>query len=321
MIKDKVIHQITLPTPFAVGDVHVYILKGEALTLIDAGVNTDEAWNALKTGLRQIGYHPRDIEQIILTHHHPDHTGLVGACSRVQSIAAHETVNLWLTRDEVFFRHYERFFYELFEQCAIPETYHHVLKALRAPLKFAGEGQVTTVLQEGDALPGHPEWNVIETKGHAQSHLSFWRESDKTLIGGDHLLYHISPNPLIEPGRHEGDRRPKPMLQYRESLNKCFHLGIEKVLPGHGPCFSDVNSLIRQRLKKQEERADKVWRLLHERPQSPFDLCRAIFPHQYENQLNLTMSETIGQLDYLEAKGLATSFKEDDRLVYKPIVK
>lgn len=37
---------IRVPTPFAVGDVIVYLVKGDALTLIDAGPNTKEAARA-----------------------------------------------------------------------------------------------------------------------------------------------------------------------------------------------------------------------------------------------------------------------------------
>lgn len=42
---------IRVPTPFAVGDVIVYLVKGDALTLIDAGLNTKEAARALQERL------------------------------------------------------------------------------------------------------------------------------------------------------------------------------------------------------------------------------------------------------------------------------
>ena len=54
-------------------------------------------------------------------------------------------------------------------------------------------------LQEGGALPGLPEWKTIETLGHAQSHVSFYREKDGILLGGDQLLAKVSPSPIIEP--------------------------------------------------------------------------------------------------------------------------
>lgn len=312
---DKTIGQITIPTPFAVGDTHVYLIKGEVLTLVDAGVKTKEAWEALKVQLKELGYLPNDIEQIILTHHHPDHIGLVDQFPRAQSLVAHKNVDLWLTRNEAFFQHYEQFFRDYFFSSGIPEQYHKVLDNIRAPLRYAGKGKLTETIDQGDILPGHDDWHVIETKGHAQSHLSFLRESDGTFIGGDHLLQHISPNPLIEPPQDGEKHRPKPMLQYRDNLKKCLSLGINTVLPGHGAIFSNVEEIIPNRLIKQEQRAEKVRVLLSENAQTPFQICQQIFPKQYKKQLDLTMSETIGQLDFLEDEGII-GYTTQDGIIY-----
>lgn len=314
-VMDKTISQITLPTPFAVGDVHVYLLKGDMLSLVDAGVKTKEAWEALTVQLKELGYFPEDIEQIILTHHHPDHIGLIEQFSRVKHITAHKNVDLWLSRNEAFFQHYEQFFADFFAKCGVPSKYRDVLKKLRAPLNFAGTGHVSTVIGDGDVLPGHEDWQAFDTRGHAQSHLSFFRESDGAFLGGDHLLQHISPNPLLE-APIDGNVRPKPMLQYRENLKKCRTLGISKVFPGHGEIFSDVASLVSYRLEKQEQRANKVYMLLKDHAQSVFEICRQIFAKQYEKQLDLTISETIGQLDYLEDEDLAGKTLQDGVFYY-----
>src|SRR5690625_6240969 len=89
-ILNQTIHQLTLPTPFAVGDVHVYLIKGDMLSLVDAGVKTKEAWESLTHQLKQLGYRPEDIEQLILTHHHPDHIGLIEEFPRLHHISAHK---------------------------------------------------------------------------------------------------------------------------------------------------------------------------------------------------------------------------------------
>ncbi|WP_164668698.1 MBL fold metallo-hydrolase [Virgibacillus doumboii] len=312
----KTISQLTIPTPFAVGDVHIYLLKGDTLSLVDAGVKTKEAWEALKIQLKELGYFPEDIEQIILTHHHPDHIGLIEQFPRVESIVAHKNVDLWLTRNEAFFSHYEQFFKDFFVVSGVPSEFQAVLNKLRGPLKFAGAGQLTTAIDEGDILPGHEDWRVVETKGHAQSHLSFFRKSDGAFIGGDHLLRHISPNPLLEPP-HDGEKeRPKPLLQYRANSQKCLSLGIKTVFPGHGAIFSNVDELIPVQKKKQEQRAKKVQTLLLEYAQTPFQICQQLFPKQYEKQLDLTMSETIGQLDYLEEEGMVEKWLEDGVYYY-----
>lgn len=317
-VLDKTISQLTIPTPFAVGDVHVYLLKGDTLSLTDAGVKTKEGWEALKIQLNELGYRPNDVEQIILTHHHPDHTGLIEGFPRAETIAAHENVDLWLRQDAEFFARYEHFFETFLTACGVPVDLMPSTSELQGSIKFTGKGRLTHKLEEGDSLPGHEDWKVIETKGHAQTHLSFLRSSDGAFIGGDHLLHHISPNPLLEPPIRD-EARPKPMLQYRANLIKCRSLGIQTVYPGHGAIFSDVDRIVPLRLSRQEERANKVYQLLLTHPQTPFELCKQIFPKQYEQQLSLTMSETIGQLDYLENEGLARKRPQDDIFVYEAL--
>lgn len=312
------IYQLTIPTPFAVGDVHVYLLKGDTLSIVDAGVRTEDAWNVLKKQLNEIGYQPHDIEQIILTHHHPDHTGLIDRFERVQQIIGHKNNHPWLTRDEAYFNHFEQFYLKYFDENGVPKQFRSFLAKLKAQLEWAGKGEITTIIDEGDIIPGHPDFYVIETKGHAQSHLSFLGK-DGTFVGGDHLLPHISSNPIMEPPEIGEEMRPKPLLQYRKNLMKCLELEIKTVLPGHGDIFSNVKEIIPQRLSKQESRANKVLSLLKEYPQTAFQICQQIFPKQYERQIDLTMSETIGQLDYLEDNGLVIRTMEDGVIYYHAI--
>src|SRR5699024_1141452 len=119
----QTIQQLTIPTPFPVGEVHMYLLKGDTLSLVDAGVKTPDAWGTLQLQLKEKGYQPRDVEQIILTHHHPDHTGLIEQFPRVDSIVAHPNVDVWLRKDEGFFQWYETFFKTSFTRWGVPKQY------------------------------------------------------------------------------------------------------------------------------------------------------------------------------------------------------
>ncbi|MEB5455596.1 MBL fold metallo-hydrolase [Virgibacillus pantothenticus] len=318
---EQTISQITLPTPFAVGDVHVYMLAGDTLSIVDAGVKTKEAWEALTTQLKELGYRPNDIEQIIITHHHPDHIGLTEQFPKAKRISAHPNVDRWLTRDQQYLAHYMHFFEQYFIESGIPKVFYHALDQLEATMDFAGKGEVTIPLVEGDTLPGHPDWKVVETKGHAQSHLSFLRVHDHLLIGGDHILQHISSNPIMEPPEigKTIEYRPQPMLQYRKNLQKCIDIGVKKVLPGHGEIVEHPQHLIFSRLAKQEERADYVYDILQQSrcALTPYEICTKLFPKQFKKQIDLTMSETIGQLDYLESLERVRKRKEDGKIVYE----
>ncbi|MBH0229783.1 MBL fold metallo-hydrolase [Halobacillus yeomjeoni] len=311
------IKKITLPTPYAVGDVHVYLLEGDRLTLIDAGVKTDDAWQALVKQLAECGYTPEDIEQVVLTHHHPDHMGLVEKLPNVSSVAGHPKLRPWLERDETFFKRYEQFFYEMYQESGVPQQYYPLLKRLKKPLEFSSKGSLTEELTDGGVIPGHDEWVTVETPGHAQSHISFYREADGAFIGGDHLLEPISSNPLLEPPYEEGEERPRPLLQYRASMEKLLNFDIQIVYPGHGKVFDQAHALIRRRLKKQVERAEKVLKMFEDGPLGAYEVCKQLFPKHIESQFGLTMSETIGQLDYLEHTGqLKTSYSGLQKLYY-----
>lgn len=311
------ITKLTIPTPFAVGDAHVYLLKGDRLTLVDAGVKTKVAWEALTTQLRGLGYHPNDIEQIILTHHHPDHTGLVEQFPRADSLVGHKNNDVWLTRDPEFLERHRRFFRDFFTASGVPKSFAGFLEKLEEPMQFAGEGKLTTYLEENDRLPGHADWQVIDTKGHAQSHISFFREEDGALIGGDHILEHISPNPIIEPPQKGEWDRAKPLVQYRQNLLKCLALGISTVYPGHGENVTNLAELVPVQLKKQEKRATKVLQMLQEKDETPFQICQKLFQKKIATQLDLTMSETIGQLDFLEDLGKVRKETRDGIYYYK----
>ncbi|MRH42320.1 MBL fold metallo-hydrolase [Aquibacillus halophilus] len=294
----------------------MYLIRGESLTLVDAGVKTEQALNLLTKQLDDLGYKLADIEQIVLTHHHPDHIGLVGHFPNVHNIYGHRLNRPWLVRDEEFFKRYEAYFYELYQLSGTPKSYQSFLKTLRSPLKFAGESDLLEELVDGDRLPGHPEFKVIETPGHAQSHLAFYRETDGAFIGGDLLLSNSSSNPLLEPPESVDQERPKPLLQYRNSLQKCLDYQIGEVYPGHGPIFSNFSELVAKRLEKQEQRARLAFGLFKGNDLTPFMLCQNLFPNHIEQQFGLTMSETMGQLDYLEDKGFIVKYIEQGKLFY-----
>src|ERR1051325_8419306 len=67
---------ISVPTPFYVGPVNVYLIAEEPVTLIDTGPKTKEAIEALREGLRRAHFRVSDIRRIVLTPAHEDNCGL-----------------------------------------------------------------------------------------------------------------------------------------------------------------------------------------------------------------------------------------------------
>lgn len=80
----------------------------------------------------------------------------------------------------------------------------------------------------------------------------------------------------------KGGKRPTPLLDYLESLGRLQELPLHMIYPGHGEEITKVNELVAKRLEKQRNRAEEVYRILSEKPHSPYQICRKLFPAVYE---------------------------------------
>lgn len=304
------IHKIEIPTPYAVGDVNAFIVKGDALTIFDVGPKTMEAYDALKWGIRAAGYQMQDIEQVVLTHHHPDHAGWVDAFPYAE-ILGHTYNDKWLRHDEDFLRYHEQFYSERLFEHGVPREYIQPSVHVRRELELVGERPLTKVILDGDEVPGHPGLKAIETLGHAQSHLIFWDEKTHNVIGGDLLLEKITPNPLIEPPLDRTLGRTKSLLQYNASLEILRQLPVKTMYTGHGANLENIPDLIDNRLERQHQQSMKVFELLGEDQLTAVQMTQRLYPSIYQRQLGLTMSKTLGHLDYLEANEFVTSMKNE----------
>lgn len=309
------IHKIVIPTPYAVGDVNAFLVKGDALTLFDAGPKTEEAYDAIKWGIRAAGYEMKDVEQVILTHHHPDHAGWVDAFPQAE-ILGHSYVDHWMRQTPEFIAYHKQFYIEQLRKEGVPEKLIDGVVQVRGEIELFGTTSLTQFLAEGDEVPGHPGMKVYETPGHAQSHLIFIEEGTRECIGGDLLLNRVSSNPLVEPPQGLKGNRPKSLLQYNASLKRLRDLNVAKVYTGHGDVVLNASELVTERLERQKDRALKIREMLQE-PRTVFDVTQDFYARIYKQQLGLTISEILGQLDYLVDEELAEVELVDGVYFYK----
>src|SRR5215210_2112843 len=115
--------QIAVPLPH-VRSVNVWLLEGEPLTLVDTGPRDDEALAALEVGLRRRGLGVDDIELVLLTHHHLDHTGLAAtiAARSGASIAALDRVAAYGERYAERSEADRRFSHALMRHHGVPDS-------------------------------------------------------------------------------------------------------------------------------------------------------------------------------------------------------
>ncbi|SES08359.1 MBL fold metallo-hydrolase [Salisediminibacterium halotolerans] len=316
--KTAQIRQMTLPTPFLVGPVNTYLIWSDALVLIDTGPKTEEAQGQLLRRLREMNLRPKDIDRVILTHHHPDHIGMTHVFQEHADIIGHPKMEPWLRKDMSFFEERRTFFAGFYRQHGMPENWiQEIEQGNRYYMKYTEENRFDGSLQEGDEIDGVPGWRIIETPGHAETHISLWNERDGTMIAGDHLIGHISSNAILEAPYEKNKPRPKTLLKYRDAMKKCRGAAI--VYPGHGEDITEPDRLIDERLHEQTSKAAVFKKWLEEKEKTAFEVCQQMYPKMYSKQPALTFSETLGHFDLLEELGEITSREENGRIWYKSV--
>ena len=201
------IHRIPLPTPFQIGDVNTWLLRGEPLTLVDAGPLMDETEARLEQGLAELGVAVEDLELIFLTHQHDDHVGLAGELRRRSGAEVAGTADLaaFLADTSASMDADDDYSVALMRRHGVTErtveTLHGISRAFR---RFVGDVPVGRVVAAGGELrAGGRTWEVRERPGHSPT--------DTVLAGRRRARGRRPPAraDLLQPDRARPDRRPR----------------------------------------------------------------------------------------------------------------
>jgi glyoxylase-like metal-dependent hydrolase (beta-lactamase superfamily II) len=320
------IHRIPLPTPFQIGDVNAWLLRGEPLTLVDAGPLMDETEARLEAGLAALGLAVEDLELLVLTHQHDDHVGLAGELARRSGaeVAALAPLATFLADTEASLETDDAYSVALMRRHGVTgKTVETLAGISRAYRRFVADAPVTTLLAEGDELiAGGRTWHVHGRPGHSPTDTVL--AGDRMVIAGDHLLERISSNPIAHVPIGETDPaalaaspdRPRTLLTYADSLRATAAADRgEVILPGHGDPFTGAAALVEQRLAMHDRRAEKILAALTH-PRSAADVGRDLWRHVPVTQAYLVLSEVLGHLDLLEARGAVAAEERDGVVVY-----
>jgi glyoxylase-like metal-dependent hydrolase (beta-lactamase superfamily II) len=112
---------------------------------------------------------------ILLTHGHFDHAGSAGPLAAAWDVPiyAHPLELPYLTGQ----RDYPPF------NLSSPGFFTSIARFF--PTKTVNLGTRVRVLEPKQAIPGLPDWEMIETPGHTPGHVAFFRRSDAVLLAGD----------------------------------------------------------------------------------------------------------------------------------------
>ena len=313
--RDAGIHRLRIPTPFAVGRVNCYLLEDEPVTLIDTGPNSGKALDELNAQLESLGHSIDDLELVILTHQHIDHLGLVEIIAE-HSGAEVAAIDVAVERIANFGEDAERedaFAGGLMLRHGIPENVVYALQAVSRSFRgWGAHARVTRPLHDGETMEFRDRrLQVLHRPGHSPSDTVFWDSERKILIAADHLIAHISSNPLLSRPLDGSDDRPKALAIYLDSMRRTRELPAEIVLSGHGDPITDHVALIDDRIAKHDRRKEKIFTLIEQEPRSAYDLAQAIWGNVAVTQAFLTLSEILGHVDLLVDEGRVEEHESD----------
>jgi len=319
------IHRLRIPTPFLVGRVNCYLIEDEPLTLIDTGPNSGKSLDELEQALAAHGRTVEDLELIILTHQHLDHTGLLEILARRSGaeVAAFHLLGTYLRDFAASAAADDEFSQGIMRRHGTPSELATVLGSVGAAFRaFGSGGEVTRPVRDGDILELRDRsFQVLHRPGHSPSDTVFWDERRGILLAGDHLLGHISSNPLVsrplEPD-HAG-ARPHALLTYIESMSLTREMPAELVLTGHGDPVTDHVTLIDERFRMHERRARKMLKMLAPGPLSAYEIALRMWGNIAVTQAYLTISEVLGHMDLLVRDGLARENERDGLVTFEAI--
>lgn len=310
------VYQLKLPVPFPLKFIASYLVEGrDGWTIIDPGFDYPPAREVWESGAAEVGLDlDRDVERIVVTHLHPDHIGLA------RWLEERSGAPVWMLEGEIEnARHvwdpdrdtgdFVRF---LVRNGMDRETAESTAGTTRLGVRLP---ERLIPLRLGDMFDlGDCKVRILHTPGHSDFHFVLHDQRRKLLFAGDHLLLKITPNI----GRWTYTA-PRPLERYLDSLRGLQGLGVELVLPGHGPLFHDLDGRIDELIQHHEERLTVMHSAFDGKPATPFEIARRVFADDLtDHQLRFALAETLAHLEHLSADGRAERL-EDDVVSYRAV--
>lgn len=300
------LHKFSIPTPFHVGPVNVYVITEPEVVLIDVGPKMPEARDAVENCLNELSLHVKDVKKIFITHGHPDHYGQAAELARES-----EAVIFASPLDRAHFQHrtHPGFFARMFQEAGVPPA---TIDVFNSGFHFI-QGLTDPILdylpvEEGDAIPcGDVLFNVVATPGHTPGSICFYSSERHLLIAADTVIKRITPNPILDEDPLTPDTRYPSLTHYLSSLEKLRALGPKLVCSGHGEDVDAFEPLYQRMLRHHEERQQKILELLNRASKTMWHLAQELFPQVGEGGEFLALSEVFAHVDLLESRSQVKS--------------
>jgi glyoxylase-like metal-dependent hydrolase (beta-lactamase superfamily II) len=291
------------------------IAAGDGVVLVDTGMHEPGSLSHLERALDMCRLRLENVRLVACTHAHSDHYG------QAATIVERAGCELWMHPNHEHMtkaaRDPEAAFerrLEVARQSGIPaEPLRRYAEERKQTLSF---GIAEIIEPDKPLLPGVTidtdlgPWEVIETPGHAPSHVCLFQPERRLLISGDHLLGRVSIY-------FDYGYTPDPAGEFLDSLERVDALDARLCLPGHGRTFADVRAHVVANQELVAERLEAILAAVAGEPMTAFE----VLPRVYNgglNEMNVQwwLSETLSYLTHLEVQGRVSRLPgEADRWV------
>jgi len=278
------------------------VAAGDGIVLFDTGMHEPGSMAHLERAMDMVGLKAELVRLVVCTHAHSDHYG------QAATIVARAGCELWMHPNHA---HMTR---------AVDDPEAAVARRLEVarsagvpdePLRRWAEGRrgqssgvAGIVAPDRELVPGVEvltdlgAWQVVETPGHAPSHVCLWQAERRLLISGDHLLGRVSLY-------YDYGYTPDPAGEFLTSLDRVEALDARLCPPGHGRTFSDVQGhiaanrdLVAQRLASLEDALRSAG------PLTAYDALPRVYGEALTPMsANWWLSETLCYLRHLQVAG------------------
>jgi glyoxylase-like metal-dependent hydrolase (beta-lactamase superfamily II) len=296
------ISRIVIGTPWPVGPVNVYLVDDDPLTLIDTGQRSPQALAELEAGLASAGRHVEDLERIILTHQHLDHSGLAHTLVERSGaeLSALDELADWMARYPASLADEDAF------ASTILRAHGVVTRAAergshRGGQDYCHAATVTRRLRDGDVLEfARRRLRVLHRPGHSPYDTVLHDEECGLLFGGDHVLRWPS-TPILAPpvGGDARNGRPRSFAHYVASLRATAALELEMILPGHGGAVDDHRATIADRLARYARVTEQTAAAVTSEPRTAAAIAAELKGGLPDRTAFFVLCEVLGHLDEL----------------------
>lgn len=302
----------------------------DKLFLIDAGYSTKYWQNAFFKALKDLQINLEDIDYCIITHEHPDHTGLVKILKKANpkiKICLHKIAHelAKVRRNLIEDINIEE---RIKERGQLLVSYGLKKEEVALMMQRFGTGRMRFEYIEPDLLLNNDdkildgELQIVHSPGHSVGHICIYYPKKGILFSGDHILSKITPHlgTLVIPGAEEFNKKnnyENILEHYLRSLDRIDELNARIILPGHEQIIYNPHERITAIKNHHQNRLYEISKIIQNNPITPLQIALNHFGNDLDqmNQI-LAISESLVHLDYLEVHNKVYKKKEDGLLLY-----